>query len=102
MNPTDYWPAHEATLARIRRERPASFEAVKAILDAFTPPNRGDAFLPVGGFDNLADALLAVCWEVEFDEATHVFRAWNPRTREGLRYDHGDVYRHEVSPEVTE
>lgn len=92
MNPADYWPAHLATLARVRRERPRTFDAVKAILDTFTPPNRGEAFFPVGGFDNLADALLAAGWEVDFDEATHRFRAWHPTTGSGLAYDHGDAH----------
>ena len=96
MNPADYWPAHLVTLARIRRERPRTFEAVKAILDTFTPPSRGEAFFPDSGFDNLADALLAAGWDVGFDEATHAFRAWNPDDHKGLIYDHGDIRRYEV------
>lgn len=96
MNPADYWPAHLAVLVRVRRERPRTFEAVKAILDTFTPACRGEAFFPVGGFDNLADALLAAGWEVEFDEATHAFRAWHPDDNKGLIYDHGDIRRYEV------
>lgn len=91
MSPDDFWPAHFVVLARVRRERPRSFEALKVILDTFTPPSRGEAFFPVGGFDNLADALLAAGWEVEFQEATHAFRAWHPSSRTGLAYDHGDI-----------
>lgn len=98
MNPADYWPAHLAALARVRRERPRTFEAVKAILDTFVPPSRAEAFFPDGGFDNLADALLAAGWQVEFDEATHAFRAWNPQDYKGLVYDHGDIRRYEVHP----
>ncbi|MGP6177855.1 hypothetical protein ACTU6U_11210 [Microbacterium sp. A196] len=93
MNAEDFWPAHLAVLSRVRRERPRTFEAVKAILDTFSPPSRGEAFFPDGGFDNLADALLAAGWGVEFDEATHAFRAWHPGDHDGLIYDHGDIRR---------
>jgi len=100
MSPEDFWPAHIAALARVRRERPRTFEGVKVILDSFTPPSRGEAFFPVGGFDNLADALLAAGWRVTFREATHAFRAWHPATGHGLTYDHGDIRRSETGGDL--
>lgn len=87
-----YWAAYDATLARIRAERPATFAAVKAILDSFEPPSSGDAFFPGGADDTLADALYDAGWHIEHIEADYFYVATNLTTRERLTYIEGDVY----------
>lgn len=98
MSLNAYWAKYDATLARIRAERPETFDALKAILDTFEPPSSGDAFFPGGADDDLADALHDAGWQIELDEGTYVYRAWHPRTHEGIRHVEGDIYRYEVHP----
>lgn len=87
-----YWRAYENTLARIRAEKPDTFAALKAILDAFEPPSSGDAFFPDGADDTLADALEAAGWRVEFREASYVYYAKHSTTSARLSYFEGDLF----------
>ncbi|WP_179019813.1 hypothetical protein [Paenarthrobacter nitroguajacolicus] len=42
----NYWKQYQLTLDRIEKEKPQTFDGVKAILDLFEPPSSGEAFLP--------------------------------------------------------
>lgn len=92
MSIHDYWAMYDRTLARIREEKPDTFEALKAILDRFQAPSSGDAFFPGGSDDDLADALHDAGWEIRFNEGNYVYMALHPRTRAKLHYVEGDLY----------
>jgi hypothetical protein len=92
MNLDAYWAAYDATLARVRTEKPDTFAELKAILDSFEPPSSGDAFFPGGADDDLAEALNDAGWEIRFNEGNYVYMARHPRTRAKLHYIEGDVY----------
>lgn len=100
MNLSAYWAAYDATLARVRDEKPETFEALKAILDRFNPPSSGDAFFPGGADDTLADALHAAGWEIRFNEGDYVYIARHPRSRAKLHYVEGDL--HDRTPTISE
>jgi hypothetical protein len=87
-----YWGAYEATLARIRSEKPDTFAALKAVLDSFEPPSSGDAFFPDGADDTLAEALEDAGWHIHFAEATYVYYAQHSTTNARLTYVEGDIY----------
>ena len=87
-----YWRRYDATLARIRADKPDTFTALKAILDAFEPPSSGDAFFPDGADDTLADALEDAGWHVEFREASYVYYAKHSKTGARLSYFEGDLF----------
>jgi len=87
-----YWEMYDATLARIRAERPSTFPALKSILDAFQPPSSGDAFFPGGTDDDLAAALHDAGWELRFGDGDYVYRAEHPATGARLTYVEGDLY----------
>jgi len=72
MNIDRYWDAYDATLQRIRTEKPGTFKALKAILDEFHPPSSGDAFFPDGEDDTLASALDAAGWAIRSTEGSYV------------------------------
>lgn len=92
MNLDGYWRMYDATLARIREEKPSTFAAVKAILDAFQPPSSGQAFFPDGGDDDLASALHDAGWQVRYADGTFVFLARHPQTGARLTYVEGDIF----------
>ncbi|WP_448232584.1 hypothetical protein [Microbacterium lacticum] len=92
MSLSAYWAAYDATLARVRNEKPDTFAALKAILDSFEPPSSGDAFFPGGADDDLADALHDAGWELRFSEGTYVYRAKHPTTGAALEHIEGDLY----------
>lgn len=87
-----YWSAYDATLARVRVEKPDTFAALKAILDSFQPPSSGDAFFPGGADDDLASALRDAGWELRFFGAGYVYSAKHPTTSAKLHYIEGDLY----------
>ncbi|MWB98313.1 hypothetical protein [Agromyces seonyuensis] len=87
-----YWAAYDATLARIRAEKPDTFTALKAILDAFEPPSSGQAFFPDGADDTLADALEEAGWDVNFRDGTYVYYAVHFATHASLAFVEGDLY----------
>ncbi|GAA1997280.1 hypothetical protein [Microbacterium pumilum] len=87
-----YWAMYDATLARIRNEKPDTFAALKVILDEFEPPSSGDAFFPGGADDDLADALHDAGWEIHLNEGTYVYMARHPVSRAKLHHIEGDLY----------
>ena len=91
MNLDGYWRAYDATLARIRAEKPDTFAALKAILDTFEPPSSGDAFFGDGADDTLADALHDAGWHIEFREASYLYYAHHGTTGARLTYVEGDI-----------
>lgn len=88
-----YWQRYEATLNRIRAERPTSFAGVKLILDVFEAPSSGDAFFPGGADDTLADALADAGWSIRFGDGDYVWVATHPASDAALTYVEGDVYK---------
>lgn len=92
MNLRAYWAAYDATLTRIRGERPDTFAALKAILDTFAAPSSGDAFFPGGSDDTLADALCDAGWRVEWREGDYLWDASHPTTGARLEHVEGDLY----------
>lgn len=92
MSIHDYWAMYDRTLARIRDEKPDTFDALKAILDRFHPPSSGDAFFPGGADDTLADALRNAGWHVDFQEGDYLWTAWHPLTGASIRHVEGDIY----------
>lgn len=87
-----FWLAYEATLARIRTERPSTFSGLKVILDAFQPPSSGQAFFPGGADDTLGDAMHDAGWVVEWVEGDYLWTAYHPRTNASIRHVEGDIY----------
>jgi hypothetical protein len=96
-----YWAQYDATLARVRAEKPDTFAALKAILDAFSPPSSGDAFFPGGADDTLGDALNDAGWAVEWSEGDYLWRARHPRTGAMLEHVEGDLYEQHPLTERT-
>lgn len=88
-----FWAGYDATLARIRAERPATVDAVVTILNDFQPPSAGIAFFGNNADDRLSDALLDAGWDVDFIERDYLWEAHNRRSGEDLHYVEGDVYR---------
>ena len=87
-----YWAMYDATLARIRNEKPDTFAALKAILDAFEPPSSGDAFFPGGADDTLGAAMHDAGWFVTWEDGDYLWNARHPRTGSTLRHVEGDIY----------
>lgn len=91
-----YWAAYDATLARVRSERPSTFAELKAILDGFhhgaLQDGGAQAFFPSQSADEeLWEALVDAGWSVEFGEASYVYEAQHPS---GARFEfvEGDLY----------
>jgi len=95
-----YWAAYDATLTRIRTERPDTFAGLKAILDTFEPPSSGDAFFPGGADDTLGDALHDAGWLIRWREGDYLWDAIHPTTRARIEHVEGDIYDH-THPAVT-
>jgi hypothetical protein len=92
MNLDGYWAAYDVTLARVRQERPDTFAALKAILDAFHAPSSGDAFFPGGADDTLGDALRDAGWAINWREGDYLWDARHPRTGARLEHVEGDLF----------
>ena len=87
-----YWRLYDRTLARIRDDKPDTFEALKAILDRFHPPSSGEAFFPGGADDTLGDALRDAGWHVDWEEGDYLWTAHHPMTGASIRHVEGDIY----------
>jgi hypothetical protein len=87
-----FWDGYDATLARIRAERPATVEALAAILNTFQPPSVGVAFFGNNADDRLSDALADAGWDVRFLGADYLWEALSPDRSQWLHYVEGDVY----------
>jgi hypothetical protein len=88
----DFWQQYDATLARIRAERPVTVDGVAVILNDFQPPSAGIAFFGNNADDRLSDALADAGWELRFLEQDYLWNARHPSTGEELHYVEGDVY----------
>lgn len=87
-----YWAMYDRTLARVRDEKPDTFQRLKAILVAFHPPSSGDAFFPGGADDTLGDALEDAGWRVLWREGDYFWDARHPATGTRIEHVEGDVY----------
>ena len=87
-----YWAQYAEALARVRAEKPDSFAAVKAILDAFQQTEGEQAFFPGGADDTLGDAVEDAGWTVAWEEGDYLWNAHHPHTGSLIRYVEGDVY----------
>ena len=92
MSLADFWRGYDATLARVREERPATTAAVVEILNAFQPPSAGLAFFGNNADEHLSDALAAAGWDVRYIEADYLWEARHPATGAVLHNVEGDVY----------
>ena len=88
-----YWAAYDATLARVRAERPSTFAELKAILDGFRLASSGDAFFPSQSADDeLSDALMDVGWRLHFIDGGYVYEARNLLGVLQFEFVEGDLY----------
>jgi hypothetical protein len=87
-----FWKGYDATLARVRDERPATLEALAVILNAFQAPSSGTCFFGNNADDHLSDALGGAGWHVFFIEGDYLWEAHHPGSDEWIHYVEGDVY----------
>jgi hypothetical protein len=88
----DFWRGYDATLARVRLERPSTTAAVVEILNAFQPPSAGIAFFGNNADEHLSTALAAAGWDVRYIEGDYLWEAHQPTTGAWLHNVEGDVY----------
>ncbi|WP_025157236.1 hypothetical protein [Leifsonia aquatica] len=93
MSLDGYWKKYDETLARVKDEKPDTFDKLKVILDDFEPPSSGEAFFPGGADENLGEALGESGWDVRWIEGDYLWTALHPETKEELHYVEGDLYR---------
>lgn len=99
-----YWAGYEATLGRIRSEKPRTFAELKTIIETlFHPvmgdiPYSGDTFFPSGGDDTIADALSDAGWRLRYREGDYWYDAQHPETGEVVTYQEGDLYKRDTRP----
>jgi hypothetical protein len=86
-----YWAGYDATLARVRAERPTTLEALAAILNAFAPRSAGTCFFPSDGDASLGGALSDVGWDVWYF-AEYLWDAKSPNGTDWIHYVEGDIY----------
>lgn len=96
MNLDAYWNRYDATLARIREEKPQSMNDLKHILDTFEPPSSGEAFFPGGADETLGEALRAAGWSISYREGDYVW-VGTSQTGEKVSHIEGDLYRGDVT-----
>lgn len=87
-----FWSGYDATLTRVRAEKPATIDALAAILNAFQPPSSGVAFFGNNADDHLSGALGTAGWDVQFLEGDYLWQARHPGTGQWIHYVEGDVY----------
>lgn len=87
-----YWLQYDATLARIRQEKPSSFDDLKAILDTFQAPSSAQAFFPDGADDTLMSAIEDANWTVTWAAAYYHYKAQHRATGARFEYVEGDLY----------
>jgi hypothetical protein len=92
MTLASYWKLYDATLERIVRERPTTFEQLKVILDSFEPPSSAQAFFPDGADNTLWDAITAAGWQVIWADAYYHYRARCSSSGAEFEYVEGDLY----------
>jgi hypothetical protein len=95
-DPDGFRAHYDATLTRIRAERPSTVDSVAAILSdnqPFQPPLIGIAKFGNYADDRLYDALADVGWQLRFLERAELWDARHPATDEEMHYVKGDVYR---------
>lgn len=90
MNLDPFWQGFDAMMRRIELERPATFDALAAILAGMAERSSGEAFCLEGG--SLMCALEAAGWDVYGIEGDYL---WEARTPGGdwIHYVEGDLYR---------
>ncbi len=88
----DFWAGYDATLARLRTERPSTVDRVAAILNDFQPPSTGVAKFGNYADDRLCGALADAGWQLRFLQHDDLWDAQHPGTGEELHYVKGDVY----------
>lgn len=96
MNLDAYWNRYDATLTRIREEKPQSMDDLKKILDTFEPPSSGEAFFPGGADETLAGALHTAGWSISYREGDYVWVGVS-KTGEKVSHIEGDLYRGDVT-----
>lgn len=87
-----FWAGYDATLKRVRKERPETLASLAGILNAFQPPSAGTAFFGNNADDHLSLALRDAGWDVQFIEGDYLWDAFNPKSREWIHCVEGDVY----------
>jgi len=87
-----FWQGYEATLARVRAERPTTTALLAVILGSFQAPSVGVAFFGNNADDHLSDALNDAGWDVRFIEGDYLWEARNLASGAQLHYVEGDVY----------
>jgi hypothetical protein len=95
------WQSINRALDRIETEKPTTFDAVKAILDAGTDPkpNADAAFFGGSGGDrDLWESLYAAGWRETWEEASYYYVMQHRTTGETLTYIEGDVERGDQHP----
>ncbi len=90
-----FWARITKALDRIEQEKPQSFAAVKAILDADGNPDGTDHgadtfFAGSGGDRQLRESLAVAGWHVVWSQASYYYRMQSP-TGHVLAYTEGDV-----------
>jgi hypothetical protein len=92
MTLASYWRLYDATLARIRDEKPTTFEQLKSILDSFEPPSSAQAFFPDGADDTLMSAVKDAGWGIIWADAYYHYRARCQASGAQFEYVEGDLY----------
>jgi hypothetical protein len=92
MGLDSFWAGYDATLAKVRAERPTSVSAVAAILNEFQRPSVGVAFFGNNADDQLSLALRDAGWDVIYIEGDYVWEAHQPVSGAWLHNVEGDVY----------
>jgi hypothetical protein len=87
-----FWAGYDATLARIRMNRPATVDALVVILNAFQAPSSGLAFFGNNADEHLSDALADAGWDVRYIEGDYLWEAQHQGSGEWVHYVEGDVY----------
>lgn len=99
----NFWRTIDTICDRIEAEKPATFDAVKAVLDAsptatypgpFFANTPDSSFFGDGGGDrSLLGSLIEAGWVVTWQDAWYYYVARHPVTGEQLTYVEGDVLR---------
>jgi hypothetical protein len=87
-----FWAGYDATLARVRAEKPDNLKALAAILNAFQPPSSGVAFFGNNADDQLSLALRDAGWDVQFIEGDYLWDAYSKSGDEWIHCVEGDLY----------
>ena len=76
-----FWAGYDATLQRVRTNRPQTLAALAAILNDFQAPSSGVAFFGNNADEHLSDALQEVGWDVIYLEGDYLWEARNSASR---------------------